>query len=51
MDNIKTEPFTLKSGQRLFQIVAMDGSPIQFEVVDTLSETEGGSSGFGSTGV
>tara|TARA_A100001037_G_scaffold135907_1_gene123119 strand:- start:363 stop:800 length:438 start_codon:yes stop_codon:yes gene_type:complete len=51
VDNIKTEPFTLKSGQRLFQIVAMDGSPIQFEVVDTLSETERGSSGFGSTGV
>ena len=51
VDNIKTEPFTLKSGQRLFQIVAMDGSPIQFEVVDTLSETDRGSSGFGSTGV
>ena len=51
VDNIKTEPFTLKSGQRLFQIVAMDGSPIQLEVVDTLSGTERGSSGFGSTGV
>ena len=51
VDNIKTDPFTLKSGQRLFQIVAMDGSPIELEVVDTLSETERGSSGFGSTGV
>ena len=51
VDNIKTNSFTLKSGQRLFQIVAMDGSPIELEVVDTLSETKRGSSGFGSTGV
>ena len=50
VDNIKKEPYTVKSGQRLFQLVAMDGSPIHFELVDELSESTRGSGGFGSTG-
>ena len=51
VDNIKDNPFTLETGQRLFQLVAMDGSPIHFELVDELTETDRGEGGFGSTGV
>ncbi len=50
VDNIKTEDYTVEPGQRLFQLVAMDGSPIHFELVDELSDTTRGSGGFGSTG-
>jgi dUTP pyrophosphatase len=41
--------YTVEQGTRLFQIVAFDGKPIQVEVVNTLSETDRGSGGFGST--
>ena len=50
VDNIKQEDYTIHSGQRLFQIVAMDGSPLSFELVDELSSTSRGAGGFGSTG-
>ena len=50
VDNIKQEPYRLEPGQRLFQLVAMDGSPISFELTDVLTETDRGESGFGSTG-
>lgn len=50
VDNIKNFPYKLEAGQRLFQLVAMDGSPIHFKIVDELSETSRGSGGFGSTG-
>ena len=50
VDNIKLEPYTVEERQRLFQLVAMDGSPIQFQLVDELTETPRGSGGFGSTG-
>jgi|TARA_B100000029_G_scaffold177448_1_gene174792 dUTP pyrophosphatase len=50
VDNIKTEAYTVEKGQRLFQLVAMDGSPIHFELVDELTETTRGEGGFGSTG-
>ena len=50
VDNIKDEDYTVDYGQRLFQIVAMDGSPLSFELVDTLSQTDRGAGGFGSTG-
>ncbi|SVD46173.1 uncharacterized protein METZ01_LOCUS399027, partial [marine metagenome] len=36
--------------QRLFQLVAMNGSPIHFLLVDKLSDTSRGTGGFGSTG-
>ena len=49
-DNIKSEPYTAEKGQRLFQIVAFDCSPITYELVNELSETTRGSGGFGSTG-
>ena len=50
VDNIKTEDYQVSAGDRLFQLVAMDGSPITFELVESLSETSRGAGGFGSTG-
>ena len=49
-DNIKDFDFTIKEGQRLFQLVAVDSSPISYKVVEELSETTRGGGGFGSTG-
>ena len=50
VDNIKDCSYTVKKGERLFQLVGMDGGAIYFEIVDTLTETERGAGGFGSTG-
>ena len=49
-DNIKTEGYTVEKGQRLFQFVATDSSPIKYELVETLEKTTRGIGGFGSTG-
>lgn len=50
VDNICDEEYIIEPGQRLFQLVAMDGSPINFTLVDNLSDTSRGGGGFGSTG-
>jgi len=50
-DNIKSETYTAEKGQRLFQLVATDSSPIHFELVEELEMTTRGTGGFGSTGV
>ena len=47
VDNIKNIPFALEVGQRLFQLVGMDGSEINFELVENLSTSSRGSGGFG----
>jgi dUTP pyrophosphatase len=49
-DHIKSATYTVEKGQRLFQLVACDCSPISYELSDELSETTRGSGGFGSTG-
>ena len=49
-DNIKTESYMAKKGQRLFQLVATDSSPIYYELVDEIGMTTRGTGGFGSTG-
>jgi len=49
-DNIKDYSFRLQKGQRLFQLVASDSSPIEYELKESLNETTRGSGGFGSTG-
>ena len=49
-DNIKNNPYKIERGQRLFQLVAVDSSPISFEIVEELTETTRGKGGFGSTG-
>ena len=51
VDNIKKEDYKIEIGARLFQIVAMDGSPLTFELVSELSNTKRGFDGFGSTGI
>ena len=49
-DNIKDFEYLVKKGERLFQLVASDCSPISYDIVDNLSDTTRGSGGFGSTG-
>ena len=49
-DNIKDEAYTARAGERLFQLVAMDGSPIEYELRTELTESTRGGGGFGSTG-
>ena len=50
VDNIYDEDFHIKRGERYFQLVAVDSSPIDFELVKELSESGRGEGGFGSTG-
>ena len=50
VDNIKQKSYEVEKGQRLFQLVSMDGGPIYFELVDILSTSKRGEGGFGSTG-
>ena len=49
-DNIKNFDYTVEKGDRLFQLVAADSSPISYTLVDNLSDTTRGTGGFGSTG-
>lgn len=49
-DNIKDFEYTVEKGQRLFQLVATDSSPIEYEIKSELSDTTRGTGGFGSTG-
>lgn len=44
------ESYTIQSGTRLFQICSPNLEPISLNVVDSLSNTERGNNGFGSTG-
>jgi dUTP pyrophosphatase len=39
-----------KEESDIFSLVAVDSSPIEFELVDNLSESSRGEGGFGSTG-
>tara|TARA_Y100000748_G_C15501652_1_gene490373 strand:+ start:1900 stop:2337 length:438 start_codon:yes stop_codon:yes gene_type:complete len=50
VDNIKDVFYTVDVGDRLFQLVAMDGSSISFSLVGELSSSDRGEGGFGSTG-
>ena len=50
VDNISDEPFTLKKGERYFQICTPTLGPIECTLVHTLSETSRGKGGLGSTG-
>ncbi len=48
--NTSDTPFQIKKGERYVQLVKADLSPIKFELVDKLRNTERGNGGFGSTG-
>lgn len=50
VDNISSETQFLKKGERYFQLVFVEMTkPYKIEFVDSLSETERGDKGFGST--
>lgn len=48
--NAGREPFTLRRGERIAQLVVAPVVQATFEPVDTIAETGRGASGFGSTG-
>ncbi len=48
--NLGQEPFTIKRGERIAQMVIAPVTQGDWEVVTTLSETARGAGGFGSTG-
>lgn len=49
--NLSQEDFVIEDGERIAQLVFARFEQAQFEVAETLSETERGAGGFGSTGV
>lgn len=51
VDNIKSEPFTVKKGERLFQITSSSLRPMDLTVVKELPQSDRGEKGFGSTGL
>lgn len=51
VDNIKNINYEIKRGQRLFQVCSPNLEDINMELVDSLSTTERGDGGFGSTGI
>ena len=50
VDNVSDEDYHIKAGDRLFQLVAPNLAPMVVGVVTSLSETDRGENGFGSTG-
>lgn len=49
--NLSNEPFELKPGERIAQLVVAKFERIEWAVTDKLSDTARGSGGFGSTGI
>jgi dUTP pyrophosphatase len=49
--NLGNEPFTIERGQRIAQAVFARYERIEWELTETLEESERGGGGFGSTGV
>ena len=49
--NLGNEPFAVKRGERIAQLVPAVVTKAAFEEVDSLDETHRGAGGFGSTGV
>lgn len=41
--------YMVKKGDRLFQIISYDGKPIKIQLTETLSQSDRGANGFGST--
>lgn len=50
LQSFETQPFFIKAGTKVAQMVISKHETASFEVADTLSETERGSEGFGHTG-
>ena len=49
--NLSSEPFVVERGERVAQLVLSRHETIEWEVAESLSQTERGEGGFGSTGV
>jgi dUTP pyrophosphatase len=49
--NLSQEDFTINDGDRIAQLVLARHERATFELVETLSETQRGAGGFGSTGI
>lgn len=49
--NLSNDDFTIEDGERIAQLVFAKHKQAKFKVVESLSETERGAGGFGSTGV
>jgi dUTP pyrophosphatase len=48
--NLSDEPFVVKNGERIAQMVIAQHEQIEWQVSDTLKDTERGAGGFGHTG-
>jgi dUTP pyrophosphatase len=48
--NLGTEPYTVRHGDRVAQVVVAPVVQVGFAVVEALDETARGTGGFGSTG-
>ncbi len=51
MVNLDSKPQTIENGERICQMVVARHECVEWEAVDTLSESERGEGGFGHTGV
>ena len=49
--NLGNEPFTIKRGERIAQMIVAAVSRVRFDEAKVLSATKRGTGGFGSTGV
>jgi len=49
--NLGSEPFAIAHGDRIAQLIVAPVEQAQFHVVESLSSTQRGQGGFGSTGV
>lgn len=48
--NLSNEPFTVNDGERIAQLVVARHEHVEWEVAESLDETERGAGGWGSTG-
>lgn len=48
--NLSKEPFTIEDGERIAQMIVAKHEQISWNLVESLSDTERGAGGYGSTG-
>ena len=48
--NLSNTPFTIEPGERIAQMIVARYEQVEWQAVESLSETERGAGGFGSTG-
>lgn len=49
--NLSNKPFVINDGERICQMVVTQYSRVEWDVVDSLDDSERGAGGFGHTGV